>query len=62
MTETHLNIQLGDVDGDGNQDVTVSVGDKKKAKITIYDVKQAAADIIKIVISALIALGIWNVV
>ncbi len=62
MTETHLNIQLGDVDGDGNQDVTVSVGDKKKAKITIYDVKQTVYDVIKIVISVLAALGIWAAV
>ena len=62
MTETHLNIQLGDVDGDGNQDVTVSVGDKKKAKITIYDVKQAAYDVVKIVISVLVAMGIWQAV
>ncbi len=62
MTETHFNIQLGDVDGDGNQDVTITTGNKKQAKITIYDVKQAAYDVVKIIVSVLVAMGIWQVV
>lgn len=61
MTEAHFNIQIGDVDGDGKQDVTVTSGNKK-TKITIYDVKKAAYDIGKIIVSVLIALGIVQVV
>ena len=61
MTEAHFNISIGDVDGDGKQDVTVTTADRK-TKITIYDVKKAAYDIGKIIVSVLIALGIVQAV
>ena len=61
MTEAHFNIQIGDVDGDGKQDVTVTTANKK-TKITIYDVKNLAYDLGKMIVSVLIALGIVQVV
>lgn len=62
MSETHFNIQIGDVDGDGKQDVTVSTGGKKIANFTIYDVKRTLADIGKIIVSVLVAMGILEAI
>ena len=62
MTETHFNIQIGDVDGDGKQDVTITSGGDKIIKITIHDVKKAILDIGKIILSVLVAMGIIQVI
>ena len=59
MTERDLNlkIELGDVDGDGKQDVTVYTHNKT-ARLTVYDVKQVGLRIVEIVAAILAALGI----
>lgn len=59
MTEHDLNlkIELGDVDGDGKQDVTVYTHNKT-ARVTLYDVKQSAIRIVEIVAAVLAAIGI----
>lgn len=59
MTDHDLNlkIELGDVDGDGKQDVTVYTHNKT-ARVTLYDVKQSALRIVEIVAAVLAALGI----
>ena len=61
MTETHFNIQIGDVDGDGKQDVTITTTGDKVTKITIHDIKKAVMDVGKIIISVLVAMGIIQV-
>ena len=52
-----LSIKLGDVDGDGKQDVTIYTHNKT-SKITIYDVKQAGLRVVEIIAAVLAALGI----
>ena len=51
-----LKIQLGDIDGDGKQDVTVTT--KGGQKMTIYAVREAAVRIVEIVAAIIAALGI----
>lgn len=59
MTERDLNlkIELGDVDGDGKQDVTVYTHNKT-ARMTIYDIKQAGLRIVEIIAAIVAAMGI----
>lgn len=55
-----LSIRLGDIDGDGQQDVTVTT--KGGRQLTIYAVKEAAVRIAEIIAAVVAALTIYGVV
>ena len=57
-TGIDLSVKLGDVDGDGKQDVTVYQNGGKIARFTIYDAKKAVIDIVEMVVSVLVSWGL----